>query len=275
MEFKQSVITQQGRNLMAKLLAGNRTTVFTRLVTSTKIYTDLQLRSLTSIAEIKQSTTVQARVNNSSTVTVEGSIANTGLTAGYDVNTIGLYAKDPDLGEILYSVAGAKVNGYVPADNGISKTGLLIKIYTEVGNADQVTLTVEPGAVATKGDIAEINQRIDLSVIGGVYALNLSGLSNDDFPQFRAYVYQYGAGIPQPDPGYFGVRQTNAVPLQPQFTNSNNSVQFLFNAAQIQHYLANFVKASITTSFSADRHWLYLTSGVSTIGIRADNVTFK
>jgi hypothetical protein len=59
------------------------------------------------------------------------------------------------------AVATAKQNGYMPADTGVSKTGLTIAFYTEVGNASQVNLTVEPGAVATKLDVKNLQANID------------------------------------------------------------------------------------------------------------------
>ena len=156
MEFKQSVITQQGRNLMAKLLSNQSTATFTKIATSTKVYSDTQLETLTDLSEIIQTTPVQVRINNGSTVTVEGGIENTGIKNGYYINTVGLYAKEYGKSEILYSVAAAKVNGYIPADTGVSKTGVLIKIYTEIGNASQVNLVVDPASYATKNDIEHL-----------------------------------------------------------------------------------------------------------------------
>lgn len=279
MEFKQSVITAQGRSLMAKLLTGSTTATFTKIATSTKVYTDAQLESLTTLAEVKQTTTVQSKYNNSSTISVEGGIDNAGIKAGYYINTIGLYAKEEGKSEILYSVAGAKVNGYVPADTGVSKTGVLIKIYTEIGNASQVNLVVDPGATATVKNINEVNARIDQTVlytpIGSARNLNLGSLSNDDFPSFRAFLYQYGAGVAQPGDGYFGVKQTNEVPIQAQFTNANGTVQFLINNELVKKYCPDFNFSKITTTLSSDKKWIYLNSGVSTVGIRAENVTFK
>lgn len=279
MEFKQSVITTQGCSLMAKLLTGSTTATFTKIATSSKVYTDAQLAGLATLGEVQQTTTVQVKANNSSTITAEGGIENTGIKTGYYINTIGLYAKEAGKSEILYSVASAKVNGYIPADTGVSKTGVVIKIYTEIGNADQVNLVVDPGATATINNINDLNKRIDQSnlftAVGSARNLNLGSLSNDDFPSFRAFLYQYGAGVAQPDSGYFGVKQTNEVPIQAQFTNANVTVQFLINNELVKKYCPDFNFNTISTTFSSDKKWIYLNSGVSTVGIRAENVTFK
>lgn len=161
MELNQSVITNKGRTLMAKLLSGRATATFTKISISSTVYAQGNLAGLTVLTNVKQTAACQAKPNNGATVSVEAAFNNTGLTSGYDVNTIGVYATDPDEGEILYAVATAKQNGYMPADTGVSKTGLTIAFYTEVGNASQVNLTVEPGAVATKLDVKNLQANIE------------------------------------------------------------------------------------------------------------------
>ncbi|RBR36019.1 hypothetical protein [Enterococcus cecorum] len=161
MELNQSVITNKGRTLMAKLLSGRATATFTKISISSTVYSSGDLAALTALSNVKQTATCQAKPNNGATVSVEAAFNNTGLAAGYDVNTIGVYATDPDEGEILYAVATAKQNGYMPADTGVSKTGLTVAFYTEVGNASQVNLTVEPGAVATKLDVKNLQANIE------------------------------------------------------------------------------------------------------------------
>lgn len=155
MEFKQAVVTQNGRTLMAKLLAG-KSTQFTKIKVSSTIYPDAQLANLTALTNIKQETTAQAYGNNTATVSVVGAIENTGLQTGYYINTVGLYAMDPDKGEILYSVSSASKNGYMPPDTGVSKSGVELKIFTEVSNATNVNLSVDPAAYATRNDINQI-----------------------------------------------------------------------------------------------------------------------
>lgn len=146
---------------MAKLLSGRATATFTKMSTSTTVYQVAQLAALTSVTGVRQTSTVQAKPNNGATVSVEAAFDNKGLTSGYDVNTVALYATDPDEGEILYAVTTAKENGYMPADTGVSSTGLVVRFYTEVGNASQVNMTVDSASYATKGDIKELQSDIE------------------------------------------------------------------------------------------------------------------
>lgn len=69
MEFKQAVITRQGRELMAKLMSGKQMS-FTKVRVSSTIYPDGQLENLTALTNVKQETDVQAHSNNGSTVSV-------------------------------------------------------------------------------------------------------------------------------------------------------------------------------------------------------------
>lgn len=161
MELNQSVITNKGRTLMAKLLSGRATATFTKMILSSTVYQLNQLAGLTTISSVRQTSLVQAKPNNAATVSVESAFNNEGLTSGYDINTIGIYATDPDEGEILYAVATAKQNGYMPADNGVSKSGINISFYTEVGDPSKVSIVVPPEGVATKMDIQQVRAEIE------------------------------------------------------------------------------------------------------------------
>lgn len=160
-EFSSFVITNKGQALMAKLIAHQGTCNFTKIRTSSRAYTDAQLLSLTSLADVKQTCDISSitRVNNTS-VRIQGAVNNSSLSTGYTVNTIGLYANDPDEGEILYSVARATTPGYMPPFNGITSSGIIFDFVVTVGNAEQVTVTISPAAVATQADITVINAKI-------------------------------------------------------------------------------------------------------------------
>lgn len=154
MEFKQAVITDRGRALMTKLLAG-KITQFTKIAVSETKYNDNQLASLTALSNIKSESPVSVSATNATNILATGGVNNVGLQVGYYVNTVGLYANDPDLGEILYSVVSAVdgKNSYIPPDTGVSQSGVTFKIQTEVAKADNVNMSVDPANVATQGDL--------------------------------------------------------------------------------------------------------------------------
>ncbi|MGH2110127.1 phage tail protein [Aerococcus urinaeequi] len=180
-EFKRVVITRNGQTLMAKLMSGTGTVEFTKIGVSSTTYTDTQLESLTSLSGVKQTAPITniARNNNAS-VTVEGAISNEELTVGYYMQTIGLYAKDPDAGEILYAVTTASVAGYMPPFNNRTPSGAQFKLTTTVGNAENVTLQIDPSAVATIGDINRLETSLnDLQAYVGYAEKGVLGLEAD------------------------------------------------------------------------------------------------
>ena len=161
-EFKRVVITRKGQALMAKLMSGSGTTHFTAIKVSDSSFNEDQLEGLTSIGNVKQTVSISKvdRTNNVA-AEVEGAISNTNLTVGYYMRTLGLYAQDPDEGEILYAVTIASQAGYMPPFNGKTTSGALFRITTTIGNADNLNVQVNPSAVATIGEINDLQKQID------------------------------------------------------------------------------------------------------------------
>lgn len=161
-EFKKVVITKDGQALMAKLMSGAGTVEFTKIAVSSTTYSDNQLEGLTALSGIKQEAEIsKVTRNNDVSVQVEGAISNIDVTTGYYMQTLGLYARDPQKGEILYAVTNASVAGYMPPFNDRTPSGAFFKLVTTIGNADNVILQVDPAAVATIGDINDLQAQID------------------------------------------------------------------------------------------------------------------
>lgn len=180
-EFKKIVITKKGQALMAKMIAGQGNIDFTKVAASETAYTDAQLEGLTSLSGVKQTTLVsKVTRTNGVAIQVEAAMTNTDLKTGYYMKTLGLYAIDPDEGEILYGVSNATVPGWMPPYNGLTVSGAFFKLVTTVGNADNVSLNVDPGAVATIGDIQDLQEQIaDLQAYVGYTDGDIYGVEAD------------------------------------------------------------------------------------------------
>lgn len=172
-EFSKLVITDKGQALLAKMIAGNGNIEFTKISTSSATYTDAQLEELASLSNVMQTSLISnvTRINEVA-IKVEAAFTNAELTEGYYMKVLGLYAVDPDVGEILYAVTReTSGNCYMPAYNGITVSGAYVKLVTTVGNAENVSLEVDSGAYATIGDIKALKESFyDL--------LNYNNLSN-------------------------------------------------------------------------------------------------
>lgn len=180
--YSKLIITENGQALLAKLISSGASGVeFTKVCASTNTYTVEQLEALTSLPNVKQTSLVSkvTRTNNTA-IKVEAAFTNAELTTGYNMNTLGLYAKGTD-GEILYAATvETSGNNYMPAYNGVTVTGAFIQLITTVGNSDNVSLNVDPAAVATIGDIAELNEKIaDLQAYVGYTDSDIYGLEAD------------------------------------------------------------------------------------------------
>lgn len=162
-EFSRLVITNKGQALLAKMMTGEGNVEFTKISTSDMEYTLEQLEALTEFSGVKQTVSVsKVTRTNGVAVTIEATFDNTELTQGYHMRALGLYAIDPDDGEILYAVT-AEMSGccYMPAYNGVTVSGACIKLVTTVGNAENVSLEVDPGVYATVGEIKELRESVD------------------------------------------------------------------------------------------------------------------
>lgn len=181
-EFSKLVITDKGQALLAKMIAGTGNIEFTKVCTSSKQYQLSQLQGLASLAEVKQTALIsKVTRTNEVAIKVEAAFTNTDLTAGYYMRALGLYAVDPNAGEILYAVTiETSGNCYMPPYNGLTVSGAFIQLVTTVGNAENVTLEVDQAAVATIGDIKELQEQIaDLEAFIGYSDPNIVGVEVD------------------------------------------------------------------------------------------------
>ena len=164
-EFSKLIITNDGQALIAKILAGeDRSELprFTKICSSSAEYTLDQLDGLSALDGIEQTSLISfiARTNDTA-IEVKAIFENEGLTAGYQMRALGLYANDPDRGEILYAVT-IETSGrcYMPAYNGVTRTSATIRLITTVGNAENVSIRADPQAYALAGDLIALREKM-------------------------------------------------------------------------------------------------------------------
>lgn len=181
-EFSKLYLTKRGQALVAKIMAGATNIQFTKVSTSSKVYAESALEALTALENVQQTNNVtKVTISNNTSVRVETAFTNEKLTAGYYLRCLGLYAKDPDLGEILYAVC-VETSGlcYMSAYNGVTVSSAYIQLYTTVGNSDNVNLAVYSGAYATVEDISAMEAEIaDLRAYVGYTDGDIYGVEVD------------------------------------------------------------------------------------------------
>ena len=156
---------------MAKLMQGIARCDFTGIKLSSHVYTEDELLELTALDDVKQTAPITEKsVISTTAIKIRGAIDNRLIETGYYINTLGVFADDPDEGEILYAVARATVTGWMPPYNGVSVSGVYFEFVVTIGNASQVELAVDPAGYASIGDLQEVQK--DIENIKGYIGLN-------------------------------------------------------------------------------------------------------
>lgn len=177
-EYNKTILTNEGIDLARRANKGTATFSLTRGVSSTDNLskkTVEELQNLTQLPSIQQSvklSDVGDTSDNSDTVLgVRMAFDNQNLKTGYNVHTVGIYAKEPDKNEILYGIATAKTPEYIPdfSEQTLFKFDFLM--YLVIGRTDKVTVEVNPDDVYRKKDTYNKTE-IDAKVSDAVSKLN-------------------------------------------------------------------------------------------------------
>jgi len=157
-DFRGTILTQKGLNLLAKAQAG-ATLTFTKIKLGDGLWaTGTDPYQLNEIISPKMNLPIQhIEVAGDGTVRLRFVLTNIGLTQGFFMREIGIYAQDPDFGEILYAVAyAADRPDFIPSD-GTTKVENVVDIYTVIANAQNVTAVISDTVLlATKQDVDKV-----------------------------------------------------------------------------------------------------------------------
>lgn len=177
-EYNKTILTNAGIDLARRANKGTATFQLTRGASSTDNLsgkTVEELQNLTQLPSIQQSVVLSDVINtvdNPDTVLgVRMTFDNQNLKTGYNVHTIGIYAKEPGKNEILYGIATAKSPEYIPdfGEQTLFKFDFLM--YLVIGRTDKVTVEVSPDDVYRKKDTYNKTE-IDTKVSDAVSNLN-------------------------------------------------------------------------------------------------------
>ena len=177
-EYNKTILTNAGIDLARRANKGVATFQLTRGASSTDNLsgkTTEELQNLTQLPSVQQSVSlsdVAGTTDNPDTVIgIRMTFDNQNLSTGYNVHTVGVYAKEPGKDEILYGVATAKTPEYIPdfREQMLFKFDFLM--YLVIGRTDKVTVQVSPDDVYLKKDTYN-KAEIDAKVSDAVSKLN-------------------------------------------------------------------------------------------------------
>lgn len=163
--WNNATMTDVGEALQAKVNAGLTKLTFTKIKVGSGVSTT-NAQALTDVIASKWETTNFTVKRDGKIVTVDTFITNTGITEAFRMTEIGLFARDPDKGEVLYAYLTDSEPDRMPAEGGSTVVSQELSLGMTFSNSGNVTLTVNMGALVTREQLEQHNS--DPNAHGGL-----------------------------------------------------------------------------------------------------------
>lgn len=151
--WENAVMTAKGLALQSKLIEGHALTI-TRAVTGIGYVTPGILTNQTAVTSEKQTLTIsEVSYPEEGKCALTVCLTNDAVAAGYTATQVGVYALDPDEGEILYFIAqsaNSTSGTIIPAASEMPGYSAEWTFYFQYGMADGVIVTVDPANAITR-----------------------------------------------------------------------------------------------------------------------------
>ena len=156
-EWSNATMTDVGADLQAKVNAGKTKLTFTKIKVGSGVNATNPL-ALTDVISSKWETTNFVVKQEGKIVSVDTFIANNGITEAFRMSEIGLFAQDPDKGEVLYAYLTDPEPDRMPAEGGSVVVSQELTIGMVFSNTGNVSLTVNMGALVTHEQLEKHNK---------------------------------------------------------------------------------------------------------------------
>ena len=172
-EFNSHIITNAGRNLLARALAGEGKVIFTKAAFGDQKHSG-NLREVTELKNKKLDLNVMNIRNDNGTAVLTVQISNQNVDQSFQTEEFGVYAKiEGDATEILYSYTTAVSADTFP-NNRLGKTYESIQeIYMAISNDVEAEIYVRDGVIYLTRDIAnQVYTETGLTAVGTLKGRN-------------------------------------------------------------------------------------------------------
>ena len=146
--WENTVITNAGIELLKNALSGGTITVTAIKSGAGKVDVSA-LKSQTAVSSIKQSGTVQGVTKTNETIKIGVLFSNAGLSAGYSMTQLGIYAKGSTGSGVLFAISQSTTGKEVPAESAMPSWSLVHNFYIKLNNDVKMTATVDPEGYVT------------------------------------------------------------------------------------------------------------------------------
>lgn len=169
MSWNNAVLTTKGIALLAKLVSGDELEI-TRAQSGSGTVAVSNLPSQTAVTNPQQTLNLRTvSYPAAGTAALPAYLSNSGLTTEYTVTQIGVFANDPDDGEILFFIAQDTDGMEVPSESMMQGYTAEWTFNFAFGNASSVNATID---AANTVSIAEANTIANQAASAATSALN-------------------------------------------------------------------------------------------------------
>lgn len=157
-----AILTDKGRNLLAKVQQGRCKLVCTKMKLGSGTISGSQtLETLTDLVEPKQN----LGINNLAYLPtgyceISATVTNDGLETGYYVKEAGLFATDPDDGEILYAVTTDTAPDYLPAEGGATIVSEDFCMAIGYNNVSEISAVLNTNGLVTVAQAQSMHEKL-------------------------------------------------------------------------------------------------------------------
>ena len=144
-------LTNKGIELQAKVQAGEELVITKLKLGSGIVSGGTDIKTLNDLIEPEQNLGIGAKEAVDDYCKISSTITNTELEAGYYVRELGVFAQDPDVGEILYMYTTDGAPDYLPAGGGSTAISQEFSVMIAVNDTDNVSVVINDDALATMG----------------------------------------------------------------------------------------------------------------------------
>ncbi|MBS6956510.1 MAG: phage tail protein, partial [Enterocloster asparagiformis] len=161
-----TVLTNKGLSLITKLVAAQATLSFSRVAVGTgSVPSGYDPQNMTDLSAYKMDATIESygvSADQADVAYLVAQISSVGVTAGFAVTEAGVYATDPDDGEILYAYLDLTSDPqYIYASTDAISKFAEITFNVLIGSVSSVTAIVSPGALVKKSDFEALDTRVN------------------------------------------------------------------------------------------------------------------
>lgn len=165
-----TVITKKGMQLLVKLIATKGVLEFTRVSVGTGVMQNgYDPASMTDLIQYKMDGMISECEADGDIAKITMQISSVGIETGFTMTEMGVFADDPDLGEILYAYLDMREDPqYIYAEGGTAQKFVEVTLDVAIEEATKVTTYINPKSMITRKEFEEVTGNVNVTEKGSL-----------------------------------------------------------------------------------------------------------